>query len=206
MWPVNAVWDWHCGNPEGLFYNLRYFLPPLAARYGNSTSAAQLLYRAQLATYESHRAMFEAYSRNKYTSTGVIQWMFNNAWPENIWHLFDSYMTQPSTYWATKKANENFHLMYSYNDHSIWFVNSLYKAVEGLSASLETRHFVNGSLIEQQNISVAGGPDSTAQVAQLHAPPPHVEVFLVVLSLYKGDALLTDNWYWVANPMDKLDW
>ena len=25
--------------------------------------------------------MFEGYARNKYNSTGVIQWMLNNAWP-----------------------------------------------------------------------------------------------------------------------------
>ena len=36
--------------------------------------------------------MFEAYSRNKYTSTGVIQWMLNNAWPSMIWHLYDYYL------------------------------------------------------------------------------------------------------------------
>jgi len=30
-------------------------------------------------TYDGQRAMFEAYARNKYTSTGVIQWMLNNA-------------------------------------------------------------------------------------------------------------------------------
>ena len=34
-------------------------------------------------TYEGVRAMYEAYSRNKYTSTGVIQWMLNNAWPSH---------------------------------------------------------------------------------------------------------------------------
>ena len=36
--------------------------------------------------------MFEAYGRNKYTSTGVIQWMLNNAWPSMIWHLYDYYL------------------------------------------------------------------------------------------------------------------
>ena len=35
--------------------------------------------------YESHRAMFEAYSRNKYNATGLIQWMLNSAWPSNMW-------------------------------------------------------------------------------------------------------------------------
>ena len=37
--------------------------------------------KAQAMAYDSERAMFEAYSRNKYESTGVIQWMLNNAWP-----------------------------------------------------------------------------------------------------------------------------
>ena len=36
--------------------------------------------------------MFEAFARNKYTSTGVIQWMLNNAWPSMIWHLYDYYL------------------------------------------------------------------------------------------------------------------
>ena len=46
--------------------------PPDAADYAR---------KAQALTYEGERAMFEAYARNKYTSTGVIQWMLNNAWP-----------------------------------------------------------------------------------------------------------------------------
>jgi exo-1,4-beta-D-glucosaminidase len=35
--------------------------------------------------------MFEAYSRNRFESTGLIQWMLNNAWPEMVWHLYDWY-------------------------------------------------------------------------------------------------------------------
>ncbi len=33
--------------------------------------------------------MFEAFGRNKYVATGVMQWMLNNAWPSMIWHLYD---------------------------------------------------------------------------------------------------------------------
>ena len=43
--------------------------------------------------YEGERAMFESYTRNKYASTGVVQWMLNNAWPSLIWHLYDYYLT-----------------------------------------------------------------------------------------------------------------
>ena len=55
-------------------------------------------------TYEGQRAMFEAYGRNKYTSTGVIQWMLNNAWPSMIWHLYDYYLRPGGGYFGTKKA------------------------------------------------------------------------------------------------------
>ena len=47
---------------------------------------------AQTMEYDSERAMFEAYGKNKYVSTGVIQWMLNNAWPSMIWHLYDYYL------------------------------------------------------------------------------------------------------------------
>jgi len=42
----------------------------MAVRY-----ARDYTLKAQAMNYEGIRAMFEAYSRNKYTSTGVIQWM-----------------------------------------------------------------------------------------------------------------------------------
>ena len=56
--------------------------------------------------YEGIRAMFEAFSRNKYTSTGVIQWMLNNAWPGIIWHLYDYYLLPGGGYFGAKMANQ----------------------------------------------------------------------------------------------------
>ena len=55
--------------------------------------------------YEGIRAMFEAYSRNKYSSTGVIQWMLNNAWPSNIWHLYDYYLRPGGGYFGAKTGD-----------------------------------------------------------------------------------------------------
>ena len=50
--------------------------------------------------------MYEAYSRNKYQSTGVIQWMLNNAWPSMIWHLYDYYLRPGGGYFGAKRAME----------------------------------------------------------------------------------------------------
>ena len=82
--------------------------------------------------YEGIRAMFEAYSRNKYTSTGVIQWMLNNAWPSNIWHLYDYYLRPGGGYFGAKRAMESLHPLYSYDDHSVYVVNSRYRDARGL--------------------------------------------------------------------------
>ena len=62
--------------------------------------------------YEGIRAMFEAYSRDKYTSTGVIQWMLNNAWPSVIWHLYDYYLRPGGGYFGAKTAMQPLHPLY----------------------------------------------------------------------------------------------
>ena len=87
--------------------------------------------------YDGERAMFEAYRRNKYTSTGVIQWMLNNAWPSMIWHLYDYYLDAGGGYYGTKKACEPLHVQYSYDDHSVFVVNSTYQPRRQLQVSVK---------------------------------------------------------------------
>ena len=53
-------WDYHCGATTGAFGSLKHFSPGITHRYGNGSSAADYLKKAQLEAYESHRAMFEA--------------------------------------------------------------------------------------------------------------------------------------------------
>lgn len=149
LWPMNSYWDYHCANPDGVFRNLRYFTPPLNARYGPSADAASYLLKAQVAAYEGHRAMFEGYSRNKYTSTGVIQWMLNNAWPEMVWHLYDFYFTPGGSYFGAKKAcAEPLHPLYSYHDQSVWLVHSQYVDVsEPVNVTAQVVDFQGRSLL-----------------------------------------------------------
>ena len=87
LWPVDAWWGFHSGG--GHFEQLGAFADALNARYGQAANLEDFAAKSQLMTYEGIRAMYEAFSRNKYVSTGVIQWMLNNAWPSMIWHLYD---------------------------------------------------------------------------------------------------------------------
>ena len=119
-------WNYHCGNKK-VFGDLDKIITPINERYGNISDFDDFQRKSCAITYESHRAMFEAYSCNKYNSTGVIQWMLNNAWPSNIWHLYDYFFSPTPTYFATKKAGEKIHVMYNYEDSSIYLLNNYFE-------------------------------------------------------------------------------
>ncbi len=118
--------------------------------------------------YEGIRAMFEAFSRNKYTSTGLIQWMLNNAWPGIIWHLYDYYLLPGGGYFGAKVANQPLLPLYSYPDGSIWAVNSTYQPQAGLTLSARV---LNLDMTEKfaREVPLELPPDGTKQVLTL--PP-----------------------------------
>src|SRR5256884_9737413 len=85
--------------------------------------------------YDGERAMFEAYGRNKYTATGVIQWMLNNAWPSLIWHLYDFYLVPAGGYFGTKKTCEPVHVQYFYDGNSVYVINTTHEDLKGMKVS-----------------------------------------------------------------------
>ena len=206
MWPINFHWDYHCGNQQGLFGSLDYFTPPMYARYGEANSAREYLYKAQVAAYESHRAMFEAYSRNKYTSTGLIHWMLNNPWPAMIWHMYDYYLNPGGAFFGIKKALSPVHAVYSYTDSSVWIINSMYTGVENINLYAEV-YALNGTKLNQKSqtqISITG--DSSTNI--LTIPIETEGFFFVSLKLVNNSNSQTidDSVYWYNSVPDVLDW
>ena len=118
-------WKYHCGN-KAVFGDLTKIITPINNRLGNIENFEDFLRKTSAIVYEGHRAMFEAYECFRYESTGVIQWMLNNAWPSNIWHLYDYFMTPTPAYFATKKATEKIHAMFNYEDYSIYLTNNYF--------------------------------------------------------------------------------
>ena len=133
LWPINSVWEYHAGG--GVFGDIKVFTEALTARYGESRSVEEYAMKSQVMAYEGERAMFEAFTARKYTATGVIQWMLNNAWPSLIWHLYDYYLRPGGSYFGAKKGCEPLHIQYSFDDRSVVVVNSYNRSFEGLTAS-----------------------------------------------------------------------
>ncbi len=204
LWPIDDWWNFHAGGGE--FQNLQIYTNALNTRYGKADSLEDYVLKAQLMNYEGIRAMFEAYSRNKYTATGVIQWMLNNAWPSTIWHLYDYYLRPGGGYFGAKRAMERLHPLYSYDDRSIYVVSSSYTDVRGLK--LSTRVY-NLDMSEKfrQNSALNAAADSTAKVLTL----PDIQDLspTYFLSLRLEDAagnVVGSNFYWLSTKPETLDW
>jgi exo-1,4-beta-D-glucosaminidase len=204
LWPIDDWWDFHAGG--GQFKNIQVYTDALSARYGKADSLEDYVRKAQLMNYEGIRAMFEAYSRNKYTSTGVIQWMLNNAWPSNIWHLYDYYLRPGGGYFGAKRAMEPLHPLYSYDDRSIYVVSSLYDDVKGLKLTTKVYNLdLSEKFSQESNLDAAA--DSSNKVLTLPDIEGLSQTYFVMLRLEDSAGKLAgSNFYWLSTKPETLDW
>ncbi len=204
-WPPSDAWSFHNGGGE--FKTLTVFNEAMSAVYAPPHNADDYERMAQTMAYDSERAMFEAYTRNKYSSTGVIQWMLNNAWPSMIWHLYDYYLNADAGYFAVRKACEPLHIQYSYDDASVSVVNSTYQPAEGLHASVSVRG-VKWNELYKEDVALNSAADSVQRVSLIPE-----SLFVSAERLFFVDLTLKDaaghivsrNFYWVPRTLTSFD-
>jgi len=204
LWPPNELWRFHAGGDE--FKDLGLFTKALEGRYGRAGSVEDYARKAQALAYEGQRAMFEAYARNKYTATGVIQWMLNNAWPSMIWHLYDYFLRPGGGYYGTKKACEPIHVQYSYDDRSVVVVNDTQQGHQGLRVSAELLDLALASRFSS-SATVDVAPDAVVRVFSVPRPKRLTTTYFLRLRLEDSAAgLVSSNFYWLSTREDVLDW
>ncbi|HEY1657324.1 MAG TPA: beta galactosidase jelly roll domain-containing protein [Candidatus Sulfotelmatobacter sp.] len=204
LWPIDDVWNYHAGGGE--FKTIKVFSEALANRYGKSSDAEDFAEKSQMQTYEGVRAMYEAYSRNKYQSTGVIQWMLNNAWPSMIWHLYDYYLRPGGGYFGAKRAMESLHPVYGYDDHSIWVVSSEYTDAKDLKLITKIYNLDMTEKFSHED-SVNASADSTAKIFTLPQLDDLSPTYFLLLRLEdSAGKLVGSNFYWLSTKAETIDW
>ncbi|MGC1372894.1 MAG: glycosyl hydrolase family 2, partial [Candidatus Sulfotelmatobacter sp.] len=204
LWPIDQVWDYHAGGGE--FKTIGVFSDALAQRYGKSDNVEDYASKSQMQTYEGVRAMYEAYSRNKYQSTGVIQWMLNNAWPSMIWHLYDYYLRPGGGYFGAKRAMEPLHPIYGYDDHSIWVVSSQYEDAKGLKLLTNIYNLDMTEKFSHED-SIDAAADSTAKIFSLPDIQDLSPAYFLVLRLEdSAGKIVGSNFYWLSTKPETIDW
>jgi exo-1,4-beta-D-glucosaminidase len=203
LWPIDDYWNYHAGG--GQFKNLKVFSAALEARYGTAKNVEEYANKAQLMSYESQRAMFEAYGANRFASTGLIQWMLNNAWPSMIWHLYDYYLAPGGGYFGTKKACEPVHVQYGYNDRSVVVVNTTQQPSKlNLRAQVYDLD-LNEKFSRSQRLDLAA--DTNVQAFVIPQIADSSSAYFLRLSLEALDGrTVSTNFYWLSAKDDVLDW
>jgi exo-1,4-beta-D-glucosaminidase len=204
LWPIDDVWNYHAGGER--FTTVNVFTDGLNKRYGTATSLEDYERKAQAVAYDGERAMFESYGRNKYVSTGVIQWMLNNAWPSLIWHLYDYYLVPGGGYFGTKKAMEPLHVQYGYDDQSVAVVNDTYRERKGMQVRARV-YSLDARLLADKEESVDVPADAAVKAFDLPKPDRLTMTFFVKLDLRdaRGENV-SENFYWLSAKADTLDW
>lgn len=203
LWPIDDYWDFHCARNE--FNTLDRYMLALINRYGAPESVEEFARIAQVANFEAIRAMFESFGVNKPSTTGIIQWMYNSAWPEMFWQLFDYYLMPNGAFYGTKTACEPLNIVYNYGDQDIYIVNDTHRTYSDLTA--EIRVFNIGSKrVFKQDIPVSVDKYSSIKILETPSMEGLSTVYFMDLELkdVSGNTL-SSNFYWLSTKEDILD-
>lgn len=203
LWPVNDFWNFHAGG--GKFKNIELFQNALEKRYGEAKNVSDFAWKSQAMAYEGQRAMFEAYGRNKYKSTGIIQWMLNNAWPGLIWHLYSYDLRAAGGYFGSKKALELIHVQFDHDDRMVAIVNGTQSAQNGLKVVAKVYDLaMNEKFSRDANVDVDA--DGVARAFAIPEPADISSTYFLNLQLFSSSGqLVSRNFYWLSTKPDVLN-
>jgi exo-1,4-beta-D-glucosaminidase len=203
LWPINDVWEYHCGRHA--FGNLDRFRKALNLRYGAPKSVEEFAFKAQLLNYELMRPMFEAFSANRYKATGVIQWMLNSAWPEMYWQLYDTYLMPNGAYFGAKKGSQPIQAIYNYQNNSIYLINDKLGNTKLLTIDIKVFD-IQSKLIHSKTITQIAKANESNKIYEIPDIKELTKTYFLSLKILSHNVQVADNFYWLSTKKDMLDY
>lgn len=93
--------------------------------YGVPASTALRIKQMEYAQYDFAKLKAEHYRRQKFSSSGVLYWMYNDCWPASGWSLVDYFGGPKAGYFGAKKGFKPLHVCFEdRGEHlAIWLLN-----------------------------------------------------------------------------------
>ncbi len=203
LWPINDLWFFHCCRGE--FNNLDRYNEAMDKRLGRANGLPDYLRKAQFMNYEAMRGMFEAFVARRPLATGIIQWMYNSAWPKLWWQLFDYYLLPNGAFFGARKACEPLHILYDPGTREILVTNNAARPAGLVRASVQV-FGLDGASRFFKEFPVELGRDEKKSLLVLDSPAGLKGAYFLDLRLHdeKG-GLITDNFYALSTRSDVLD-
>ena len=136
---INDAWVQHDLGKGAQYGDI--YPEELGARYGAVLNLADFVRKAQLANYESYRAMYEGrFARLFQPVTGVIAWMSNPAHPSFVWQLYSWDLEPNASLFAARKACEPVHIMLNESNGHVQIINNTAAQLSDATASVAVYH------------------------------------------------------------------
>ena len=211
-WPFNKVWAMHAGSAPGN-NKLEGIHKVIANRYGGANNLAEFVGKAQLAQYESARALFEAYGALDWRTHKVtIYWMLNTSWPSFFGQLFDHYFGAGGSYFGAKKGMRPVSVVFdsfAVGDRQQGHVTLANHSPELLKDTAVTArvYALDGTLMNSYQASVGSAASASIhQVLSIPRPAATHSVFFVRLTATaRNGYVLAENTYWCSAVDDVPD-
>ena len=203
LWPINDFWVYHCSR--GMFKDLGRYDKAMENRLGLAKDLEDYLRKAQFLNYEGMRAMFEAFVANKYKATGVIQWMYNSAWPKLWWQFYDYSLQPTGALYGARKAGEPVHILYNYGNQEIVAVSSSAAAAPKLKASIRVLDLGLKEVLGK-TVDFALLADEAKTIDVLRLPQGLGATYFLDLRIFRDKGTLVDaNFYCLSTKPETLD-
>lgn len=211
-WPFNETWAMHTSSAPGN-NQLAGIRKVIDRRYGPAENLADFAAKAQLAQYESARALFEAYgSRGWRTHKMTCYWMLNAAWPSFFGQLFDYYYATGGSYFGAKKALRPVSAVFdsfATGDRSRGYARLVNHSTDALTDVTVTARIYGADGTQITRIDsplLSCGSGSVIDALTLPRPERKHALFFVRLSVADSEGeLLADNTYWHSSSDDIPD-
>ncbi|MDI6844669.1 MAG: glycoside hydrolase family 2 TIM barrel-domain containing protein [Candidatus Saccharicenans sp.] len=203
LWPPNDYWNYHCSR--GVFKSLDRYHEAMRERLGWPENVEEYCYKAQFMNYEAMRGMFEAFVARRPLATGIIQWMYNSAWPKLWWQLYDYYLLPTGAFYGARRANQPYHLIYDYETREIIASNLSTIRAEKLTALVRVFDFNLKEKLRQE-FPLTLDPDSKTVLTRIPEISDLNEVYFLDLRIIGPKQSLEDhNFYVLSREPDILD-
>ncbi|MGB9455171.1 MAG: discoidin domain-containing protein [Bryobacteraceae bacterium] len=190
FWPQGDVWGMHDFSLGGAQRGAS-FRQMIDKEYGGATNVEDWVELAQFVNYDGYRAMFEAQGKNR---MGVLLWMSHPCWPSFVWQTYDYYLDPTAGYFGAKKGSEPLHIQWDPLTDNVEVVNYSGGNAKGLTAAAEVLN-MEGALAWNKTAPVDSTEDSEATPIHLEFPAALTPVHFIRLTLSRGDAVISRNFY-----------
>jgi len=148
----DAIWRYHTKNnpaPEFKTFELYDALKALGEKlFGSFRNGHDRLFKLQYVEYEWVRITLEVFRRNKWYSSGLLFWMYNDCWPASGWSIVDYYGLPKAGFYGFKRAAKSVIASIEKKEgkYNVFVCNDTFQAISG-KASLYIQPFCEAAAL-----------------------------------------------------------